>query len=359
MWEEARALSKRGHDVSVFTTDTLGQGERIRRPSPNVEDGIHVHRFRNISNGLAYHQYRFTPVGLTRALKTQPADVLHLSEVRHELAICAWRAARRRDIPLLVSAHGTLPRRTGPKATLRRIYDRLFVSAMLNGAAAALAQTANEVSGYIEFGVDPERVHLLPLGTETAPPAAGLPPFDVPAGARVVLFLGRIHPLKGVPRLIRSVAAVAQNHDDLHLVIAGRDDGDLAHCQAVVEELGLTGRVTFPGPIYGDRRYDAYRQADLFAITPTHFEETSLASLEAASVGTALLVSEEADAPFLREYDAGFTVPAGVDPTEHLRLAVSSDLAATGARAKRMIEERHTWAVVGERLSDIIGQVAR
>lgn len=358
MWEEARALAKLGHDVAVLTTDAFGNHERVVTPSPSLECGVCVHRFRNVSNQLAFHKYRFTPRGFFKAIRHEPADILHLSEVRHELAIGAWRAARRRGIPLLVSAHGTLPRRTGPKAALRAVYDAKFVTPMLRGAAGLLAQTGHERDAYLEFGVEPHRIHLLPLGTESPPATSGSIPFDVPGEAKVILFLGRIHRLKGVRRLLRSFAAIAPEHDDAYLVIAGRDDGDLAPCIALAEELGVTSRVRFPGPIYGDARYDAYRRADLFAITPIHFEETSLASLEAAAVGTPLFLSDEAEAPFLERYDAGFRVPAGEDPADYLRIALATDLAAAGRRAKTMIDERHQWGVVGQLLSELVDQLS-
>ena len=141
---------------------------------------------------------------MRRALRTVPADVVHLSELRHELAVLASRAARRRDIPFVVSAHGTLPRQSGVKAALKRGYDRLFVDTMLRGSAALFAQTQHEAHEYLRYGVDESKVHVVPLGLDAPPPPStlGPPHLGAPAYARVVLFLGRIHPLKGVDRLI-------------------------------------------------------------------------------------------------------------------------------------------------------------
>lgn len=358
MWEEAKALADLGHAVTVFTTDTLGK-ERSTTPSPSLEDGVLVHRFRNVSNWLAFHKYRFTPRGFVGALRSVDAGVLHLSEVRHELAIGAWSAARRRDLPIIVSAHGTLPRRSGPKAAIRIAYDRRFVTPMIRSAAALLAQTRHEAALYLEAGADPAAVHLLPLGTSD-PPAPDNPDIlDVPGDAKVILFLGRIHPLKGCARLIDGFAAVAPRHPDWFLVLAGRDDGDLERCRQRAISLGIEDRVRFPGAIYGDARYDAYRRADLFAITPTHFEETSLASLEAASVATPLLLSEEAEAPYLEEFGAGRCTPAGANIADDLDELLGADLALAGQRASKMIEERHRWQVVGITLDDIVTGAAR
>lgn len=360
MSEEARELTRRGHDVTVFTTDAL-DAERRAEPSGLVDlDGVAVHRFPNISNAAAFHRYRFQPRGMRRALASVPADVAHLSELRHELAILTWRACRRRDIPLVISAHGTLPRRTGWKGQIRGLYDRAFVDPMLRHGAGFIAQTDHEAALYVEQGAPAERVHLVPLGIDAppAPTAEGCPDLGVPDGARVVMFLGRIHPLKGVDRLVRGFARVAKEHDDTWLVIAGRDDGGLAGAQALAADLGIAARVTFPGAIYGERRFDAYRRADLFAITPTHFEETSLASLEAASVGTPLLVSAQAEVPHLVAAGAGASIGADEDPALALGDMLDRDLAAAGDAAAAMIAEHHVWPQVGNVVEQIFREVA-
>src|SRR5207302_11283044 len=105
----------------------LDEHHRVEGPHVRVENGVRVHRFRNLSNWLAYHQYRFQPLGMRRALRHVDVDAIHLSETRHELAILSWREARRRQLPLVVSAHGTLPRRGGVKGRIRVAYDAVWV----------------------------------------------------------------------------------------------------------------------------------------------------------------------------------------------------------------------------------------
>jgi glycosyltransferase involved in cell wall biosynthesis len=357
MYEEAIELVTRGHEVTVFTTDAFESNRRYEGPFPSVEDGVSVERFRNVSNRLAYSRYRFLPVGMRAALRNVDCDVVHLSEMRHELAVLTWRAVRRRGLPLVISAHGTLPSGEGLKGNLKRSYDSLWVTPMLAHARAVLAQTTHEADCYRRAGVPDERIHLLPLGTaeppEGEPAALGLDP-----DRRVVLFVGRLHPLKGVDRLVRGFAAVHRRHSDAVLVIVGRDDGAEIDLRRMVDELDLRGKVLFPGPIFGEDRFAAYRRASLFAITPRHFEETSLAAIEAASVGTALLLGDEAEAPFLESYGAGWRVPADGDVAPILDDALGGDLVSAGIGAKKMIEERHLWPVVGEKLELILRAVS-
>jgi len=232
---------------------------------------------------------------------------------------------------------------------------------MLRAAAALLAQTSHEAGGYREFDVDPQRVHLIPLGVDPPPSQGEGPDIDlgVPAGARVILFLGRIHPLKGVDRLLRAFAKVVGRHPDTWLVVAGRDDGALEANRLLAGQLGIDRRTSFPGAIYGEDRYRAYRRASLFAIAPTHYEETSLASLEAASVGTPLLVTAQAEAPFLAQYGAGWTVGPDDEVAPVLDTALNADLEAAGAAAQTMVDERHRWEVVIGEVETILHSIRR
>jgi glycosyltransferase involved in cell wall biosynthesis len=87
----------------------------------------------------------------------------------------------------------------------------------------------------------------------------------------------------------------------------------------------------------------AYVDCDLFAITPTHFEETSLASLAACAVGRAVLINDRCGIPWLDEYDAGRCVPHDVQALGSTLGDLLSDpaaLARMGANARRMVQER-------------------
>ncbi|MDP9072879.1 MAG: glycosyltransferase [Actinomycetota bacterium] len=359
MWEEARDLVRRGHRVDVVTTDVLDGEGRVDEGRVDSCEGVQIHRVRNLSNSLAYRHNRFTALGLRRALGRVNADVVHLSELRHQLAIATWREVRNRDLPLVVSAFGSLCGSAGLLGAMKITYDRLWVQPMLRQATVLLATTQHEASGYVAAGGDSNRVEIVPLGTGR-PPLPGDPiDLGVPDDAQVLLFLGRIHHTKGIERLITAFKQVAARHPDFYLVVVGRDDGALRGLRDLVRHLDIDGRVRFPGPIYGDRRYDAYRRASLFAITSIEFEETSTASLEAAAVGTPLLVSAEAEVPYLSEYRAGFTLTKDQDLAELLDGTLSADLTEMGKRAKTMIEERHMWTIVGGQIEEILLRAIR
>ncbi|HEX6240172.1 MAG TPA: glycosyltransferase, partial [Polyangiales bacterium] len=87
----------------------------------------------------------------------------------------------------------------------------------------------------------------------------------------------------------------------------------------------------------------AYVDASVFAITPTHYEETSLASLAACAVGTPVLINDRCGIPWLDEYDAGRCVPHSVEALSAALgelLAEPARLAEMGRNARRMVQER-------------------
>src|SRR5207248_106252 len=128
----------------------------------------------------------------------------------------------------------------------------------------------------------------------------------------VLLFLGRINVHKGLEPLLRAFAELSRAMGEVRLVLVGRDDGYLAAMQALIAELGLNQRALFAGPVYAAERLQAYVDADLFVMTPSHHEETSVASLEALACGTPALITHQAPIPGMVEARAGLAVDCTV-----------------------------------------------
>ena len=163
----------------------------------------------------------------------------------------------------------------------------------------------------------------------------------IPADAPVALFVGRINELKGLGPLLAAFGGCKV--PNAHLVIVGRDDGYLEAAKRLARDRAVAGRVHFPGPLYGADVIAAYVDCDLFCITPTHFEETSLASLSAAACGRPVLINDRCGIPWLDDFGGGVCVPHDV---ERIRAALDdllgdrARLAQMGVNARRMIEER-------------------
>ncbi len=120
--------------------------------------------------------------------------------------------------------------------------------------------------------------------------------------------------------------------------------------------LGVEERVTFTGPIFAGDKLEAYLDADIFVTTPTIYEETSLAALEACACYTPVIITERNAIPWLEEYKAGFQIHYDKKELENtlLRLLRNSDLRTEMCQnARRLIEERYALDKVVDELESL------
>ena len=353
MAEYASGLAARGHEVTVFTTDVLDAEQRAQ-PLREILDGVEVRRFPNLSNTLAWRAKKYLPPDLVAqtARRVRGFDVVHATDARTVATATAYLAARAAGVPFVLSAHGSLPGSPGIRGALKRAYDRTLVRPMLERAALLLAQTDHEARLYDEAGGRSDAIRMLPLPLDLrALPERFEPGFlrrraGVDEGAPLVLFLGRIHHLKGLDLLAEAVDGEAE------LVVVGRDDGAWPAIAA------RWPQIRFVGPLYGAERFHAYADADLFALTPRHYEETSLASLEAAASGTALVLTEQADVPELAASGGGLVVPLEVDAIRVALRTAIPNAEEMGAKARALVERQHARDAVVERLESYLLELA-
>ncbi len=350
VFDLARELVRRGHEVTVCTTDALDKGKRVEKLE-EVSHGVRIVRFRNLSNRLAFDVKIFLPLGMRKWLyeHVREFDAVHLFDARTMLNAWASDAAAQSKVPFFVSAWGSLPRGDGWKAAIKQQYDRAYGPVQFGRAAGLLAQNDHEAALYSEYGGDAEKTAIWPLGVDPEEfsnlpaPGAFRARVGISAQDPLVLFVGRISELKGLDPLLRAFSAALKRVPHARLAVVGRDDGYLSRMLALAGELDIAKRVHFVGPLYGSDVIPAYVDCDLFSITPTHFEETSLASLAACAVGRAVLINDRCGVPWLDDYGAGRCVPHSVFELGRIMGDLLSDrpsLIKMGENARRMVEER-------------------
>ncbi len=292
----AKSLAKRGHDVTVFTSDTID--ERTRQKDLYVEhEGVKIHYFRNVSNLLAWHRYLLYP-GLIRALRDhiQEFDIVHLHGTRNFQNIVAAHYANKYGVPYVVQPHGSLPLHFG-KQNLKRIFDMAWGDKILQNAEGIIALTPLEAEQVVKSGVNEDRVHIVANGIdlsqyENVPPQGEFRALhNIPSDTYVILFLGRLHPIKGVDLLIRAFEIVSKEIDNCVLVIAGPDDGSLSGLKALAEELNLCEKVLFTGPLYDKEKFAVYRDSDIYVL-PSYYETFPMTVLEAWEFKMPVVVTE-------------------------------------------------------------------
>ena len=287
------------------------------------------------------------------------SDLVHVHGLWRQHASAAVSAARRFRKPYLVSAHGMLERwALGNKAWKKALYAALVERGHLQGAACLRALTRQEVSDYRRFGVKLP-VAVVPNGVDLPPVASPEPFFEAwpeLRGARVTLFLGRVHYKKGPDVLCRAWARARRDSSD-RLAIAGPDfEGTRARLEQLVAELGIAGQVTFTGLVDGAMKSSALAAASVFAL-PSHSEGLSTAVLEALAAGVPVVASPGCNLPEIVESDCGWVVAAQESAVAGA-LAEALSLSAgererLAENGRRLIARRFSWPTVAAQMAAV------
>ncbi len=369
-FELARTWVRHGHEVTVYTSDQMDGSHRFPEATAEL-DGVRIQRFRNLSHRLAsrWSFLFFYPKGMKQSLARVAGkfDVVHVAESRGRHNHWVAQQVGATQVPIVWSAYGGLAEGEGFRRVYRAMHDRVFdTRAIIRKSAALIAQTAHEAEIYQDFGATPEQIHQIPLAVNwddcSNPPPRGefRRKFGLGEREKVVLFLGRVHRTKGLQVLIPAFARAAQQHPDARLVVVGWDQGFLAEAKQLTAELKIGERVIFAGSLYGTERFGAYVDADIFALTPGTYEETSLAALEACACGKACVITHQCEIPGLDAAGGGIMTEYKVEAVaDALDRALTGDHARVwGENARRMVKEKFTNDVVARMHEDLFARVA-
>ena len=284
-YQIAKKQVESGHNVTVYTTDSCD--ERLKfKDNYNVDvDGIKVFYFKNLSNDIKNKLTLDTPVSALRYIKKTVSnyDIIHIHEHRHSLAVATHKYAKKNNIPYVLQAHGSvLP--FFQKEKLKDIFDRLWGFDILHDASSVFALTEIEKEQYLKMGISDDRIEIVPLGISLEEydnlPEAGRfkSKYNVGDNDKLLLFLGRIHEIKGLDLLINSFAKI--DNSNVKLAIVGGDYGFKDELIKLTEEYDLVDKVIFPGVLTGSDKLEALVDCDVF-IMPSRYESFTTSGLEA------------------------------------------------------------------------------
>ena len=329
------------------------------------------HSLRVVGLGPAIGNYGYVrnlPSLILALAQKHDAVIIHGLWQYHSLAV--WRALRGTNIPYFVYPHGMLDpwfKRSYPLKHLKKwAYWPYADFRVLRDARAVLFTTEQErLLAKQSFWLYQAHEHVVGYGT-SAPPAdaegqreAFLEYFPYLRGQRILLFLSRIHPKKGVDLLIEAFAAVSSSDPRLQLVIAGPDQvGWQAALQQRAAELGIAERITWPGMLSGELKWGAFRCAELFCL-PSHQENFGIVVAEALSCGLPVAIAEPVNiACEVAAAGAGLVhADTAVGTTEALRqwlVMPAQEKASMGQRSEQLFRERFDFASVARNLLPVL-----
>ena len=356
-------MQARDNSVKVISSDACKERLKFEESRYDVDiDGIKVDYFKNISNRFKLATMLDTPLGAIFRIKKQirDFDVIHVHEHRQTLSIIACYFARRYGIPYVVQAHGSvLP--FFQKEGLKNIFDKVFGFKILHGASKVFALTEVEKEQYLKMGVEEDRIEIVPLGINIEEysdlPEEGIfrEKFNISKDDKLIIFIGRVHEIKGLDLLIDAFKELADSEDDVKLAIVGPDDGYMDALNLRIAECDLSDKVIVTGPLYKSEKQEALVDCDLF-VMPSKYESFTTSGLEAMACGKPLVLTKN---NHIHDWVDGSVGLACDDDKMSLKDSMAEVLfdeelsKKFGMNGRRLIQEKYNWDMINEQILNI------
>ena len=340
--ELASELARQGTAISLHTLEPTPQ------PHPGLAPGVDLHvyaRSRLLWRlGWSNDMYR----GLRAACRE--ARIVHSHGLWMMPNIYPAFACARTGARLVVSPHGTLTGWAMARSRRRKklAWYLLGQRRLIDQAALFHATSEGECDDIRRQG-GRAPIALIPNGVTLPAIDKPLRPHD----QRVLLFLSRIHPKKGLDLLLQAWARLQGTHPEWRLEIVGPDnEGYEAEMKALAQQLSLQ-RVEFRGPLFGREKYAAYARADAYVL-PSWSENFGYTVAEALACGTPAITTRETPWPVLEHEGCGWWIDTGGEPLlaclRNVLATSRTELDRRGTIGRNWVARELGWPSIGGKM---------
>lgn len=293
---------------------------------------------------------------LEKRARSGATALLHNHGMWQMNAVYPGQIASKCGLPYVVSPRGTFSKYAMSSGSqFKPLFWRLLQEPSLRAASCFHATAQSEYEDIRRMGFR-QPVAVIPNGVDI--PVLGEKSRQ---SRRTLLYLGRIHPEKGLDMLLPAWRAVQERFPDWQLRLVGGDagfhesSGYLAQMQQLAVSLRLK-RIEFSGALYGGPKWQAYVDADLFVL-PTYSENFGMSVAEAMGAGTPVIVTKGAPWGGLEAHGAGQWIDIGIDPLvaslETMLSHPTEYLAAMGHRGRAWMLSEYSWASIGPQMIEV------
>lgn len=318
--ELCRALAAIGTQVTLFSTHLSGQGLTIDPAQEPYEVVLFPSADGSLTGARQIHE----------AIRQRAGDfdLIHITSLWNFTVTWAAAAARKAKIPYIIAPMGMLSdtclrqSNYGLKLVYSWIYDRRTVE----GAARLHLANPDELRslhrGWFRYPTHFFARNVTNVSRVPAQRGTFRKKFPELTNRRTMLFMGRLHAIKGLDLQLRALELLVNKYPDLLWVLVGPDDGEWRRLHALISKAGLDAHVKWIGPLMGEARFSALADADVVLQTSL-YECQSMTVNEALAVGVPLVVTDSVNYSEVQSAGAGFVVKR--DP-EELAQAIESIL---------------------------------
>jgi glycosyltransferase involved in cell wall biosynthesis len=343
-----RAQRDAGVDVQVITTTANGDAELPDAVVARGEyEGIPV---QYCERAWPRSVFRAPSLRDAAAEALRSADVLHIHGLWNATVWSAAAAARQERRPYVLSPRGMLaPAALAHDAWRKRLAYPVADRRVIRDAAR-LHATSHPEFDELSTRWGPGRTVYVPNGVELpsggpGDPAQARARFNLPPTAPIILFLGRIHPIKRLDLLAAAFARVRARHPDAHLVIAGPDEeGHRSRIAPLFTPFGSS--VTWTGRVDETGKRELLEAASALVLC-SNSESFGMSAAEAMATAVPVVVTRTCPWPEIESHDAGFWVDQDPGAISGALIALLGDAPAAqamGRRGRALIAGHYSWS---------------
>jgi glycosyltransferase involved in cell wall biosynthesis len=263
----------------------------------------------------------------------------------------------------IVAPHGSLDQWSLRKSRWKkRLALAWYEARNLRMASCLHALRESEVARFRDFGLR-NPIAIIPNGISddwlrsTGDGESFRRQFGISSEQRILLFLSRISPVKGLLMLLEAIQSIQREFEDWCLVVAGANEFN--HQETVehrVAQLGLGTSVKFVGPLFGSVKRNAFAAADLF-ILPSHSEGAPIVILEALGAGVPVIATQAAPWQELEVHQCGWWPEISASSiSQSLEKAIRCNkeaLQIMGRRGNALVSSKYSWRSSAQRCIEL------
>lgn len=341
----SKSLARLGHEVTVYTTNAKDfhsnmsiEGER------ELEKNLKVFYFKNNARPM---EWFISLSMITHILKNgKNFDVIHVHSYRQFQDMIMYFVSKLYGIDYVLTSHGyVLPMGRGTR--FKKIYDVLVGKSLLKRCKRIFALTQTQAREYQSMGVSPERIVVIPNGVDQfaySKRGSTRSKLGIKNSDFLILYLGRLHHLKGISFLIEGFSKLERN--DVHLVVAGPDYGYEAETKQIIQKSPAKDRIHLIGAISGETKDAAILDTD-FMIYPSLYDVFPMVPLEAAAAAKPVIITDVCEfSQVLNDRKAGIVIKAksSKEIADAIEMMLDrATISEMGQNALKLISERYFW----------------
>lgn len=345
------ALRQAGVEVDVFTTTANGDEDLpASGDGGSAVDGVRVRYFPR-----AMPRRFFGVSGMRDALRRELAsfDLVHVHGIWNVPGWLAIDACRREHVPYVVSPRGMLdPGSLGHHRVRKALCYRFREKGNLRRASLLHATSTQEAASLRGLDIGPEIVVVRngvdePAFGERGERSDFRVRWGLPENARLITFLGRLHPTKRLDLLVAAFRSVQSAVPDSVLVLAGRPDG------VDPRSLGLGPEIRWLSELGEDEKWKLLSETAVLVMC-SDSESFGMSVLEALSAGVPVVATRTCPWEELEAHGCGFWVAQDPESLAASIRRILSDTALArqmGARGRALAEERYRWPAIGREMA--------